>query len=114
MNTLGKIFTVAAVTAVATYLASRAGVRHSPEQADRQLRDDICDRLAGLDINVEAIEVVVNAGDVSLRGNLPASEVDAVLNCVLAMPRVRHIHNRLTALDDGMPRSTMQDAMQIH
>lgn len=114
MNILGKILTLTAVGAVAVHYAARAlATPRSPEQADRRLRDQIRQHLAERLLQADAIEVVVNEGDVSLRGELFADEVEGVLSGVLAMPGVRHIHNRLTPVEPGLPRSTMQDAMQV-
>jgi osmotically-inducible protein OsmY len=112
VSTLGKLFIVAAAGAVAYRYVARASASRSPEQADRRLRDDIQRHLVASFPGAEALEVVVNAGDVSLRGEMPAEQVDAALESVLALPGVRHVHNRVTPLDAGLPRSTIRDAMQ--
>lgn len=112
VSTLGKFFILAAAGAVAYRYVARASASRSPEQADRRLRDDIQRHLAASFPGAEHLEVVVNAGDVSLRGEMPAERVEAALESVLALPGVRHIHNRVTPLEAGLPRSTMQDAMQ--
>ena len=113
MNVLGKFFAFAALGALAIHFGTRAVASRPTEQADRRLQEKIQRYLAGRVADPEAIEVVVNAGDVSLRGELPAEEVDGVLSSVLALPGVKHVHNRLTPLEPGVPRSTIQDAMQL-
>lgn len=119
MKAFAKFLAVSALGAVAVHYFARhraeaggALATGSPEPGDRQLRDDICRKLAQRLPDGDGIEVVVNDGDVSLRGEVDADEVDALLAGVLAMPGVRHIHNRLTPRDSGLPRSTLNDVMQ--
>lgn len=97
MNTLSKVITASVLGAAAyRYLSKRTS---TPEAIDQRLQDRIRGRLRRMVADPDAIEVVVNAGDVSLRGDIQADEVDQVLTSVLAMPGVKHIHNRLAALE---------------
>lgn len=75
---------------------------HSQMQdSDRQLRDRIRTQLQGLVSHPQAIEVVVNQGSASLRGQILASERDRLMSSVQAMPGVTHIDDRLEVHDEA-------------
>lgn len=112
MNVLGKALTLAAIGAIAVHYGARAASRPA-EERDRRLKAAIQRHLATrlADGDAGAIEVVVNSGIVSLRGEIRAEEVEDILSSVLDLPGVRHVHNRLTPQEPGVPHSTIQDAM---
>lgn len=99
MQTLFKLATVAlAGTLALRWISKSAHV--SPEASDHRIRERIRRKLGDMVRQPDDIEVVVNAGDVSLRGGVLASEADQLLSTVLAMPGVKHINNRLALRDD--------------
>jgi hypothetical protein len=83
---------------------SLAGGAAAPPRDDRQLRDRIRSRLGRLVRRPRDVEVVVNDGYVSLRGEVSADERERLLGAVVEMPGVRQVDNRL-AVPDEMPRT---------
>lgn len=71
------------------------------EDSDRQLRDRVRSQLDELVSHPRAIEVVVNQGSVSLRGQVLASERERLMSRVQAMPGVTHIDDRLEVHDEA-------------
>lgn len=71
------------------------------QDSDRQLRDRIRTKLEGLVTHPRAVEVVVNQGSASLRGQILASERDRLMSSVQAMPGVTHIDDRLEVHDEA-------------
>lgn len=81
--------------------ASFSSGHSQPQDGDRQLRDRIRAQLDRLVSHPQAIEVVVNQGSASLRGQVLASERDRLMSSVQAMPGVAHIDDRLEVHDEA-------------
>ncbi len=71
---------------------------------DRQIRDRVRTQLGRTVNRPRDVEVVVNAGYVSLRGQVSEDERQRLLAAVAAMPGVKQVDNRLAAVDE-MPRT---------
>lgn len=71
------------------------------EATDHRVRERVRAKLPELARRPEAIEVVVNAGHVGLRGEVLDREVEPLLLQVLALPGVQGIDNRLTLRAEG-------------
>ncbi|RYY90105.1 MAG: BON domain-containing protein [Chitinophagaceae bacterium] len=99
MRTLSKLLALSTLGVLAIRYLSKLGA--SPEASDRRLKARIVNQLPSMVSQPQAIEVVVNSGDVSLRGDVAASESDQLLSTVLAMSGVKHINNRLALRDEG-------------
>lgn len=84
-------------------MGARMGGSDSAQDArrleDRRLRDRIRAQLGHRIDRPRDVEVVVNDGDVSLRGRVRDTERESLLQAVAAMPGVRHVHDRLEPAD---------------
>lgn len=77
----------------------------SEPESDEQLQGRIRSRLGRLLSHPKAVHVEVEGSRVALSGHLLASEVDAVLAEIRAMPGVKHIQNKLDVHENaqGVP-----------
>jgi osmotically-inducible protein OsmY len=106
-DTIGKISRDVRNRAIGVASEVRASLKES-EVPDSVLVDRVKSRLGRYPVHDRSIAVLANTGTVTLRGDVLANEVDALLSAVSAVRGVKNVINQLVVHESPEGISSLQ------